>query len=298
MMRAILISILGLLLFYGCQKEDRTYVQKDSKLIDDLGNEFKIESVPRRVITLAPNLTELVFELGEGRTIIGNTLYCNFPDSANYPEKVGDLLTINLEKILELNPDIIFLTVEGNTKESYDKLIELGQKVFVSNPKNFEGIKKSLKDIARIFKKEKYAEKIISNWSNRFNIVKTIVKVEKPKTAMFLIALQPIMLAGKDTYINEFLTVCNLKNIADDSDVSYPVFSREQVLNRDPDYIIYSEGMNEDEESMKNAYPEWKDLSAIKNGNIIFIDADLYFRPGPRFIVALEDLASRIYGLN
>jgi cobalamin transport system substrate-binding protein len=298
MIRTILISLLGLLISYGCQKEDRTHVQKDSRLIDDLGIEFKIESVPKRVITLAPNLTELVFELGEGKSIIGNTLYCNFPDSANYAQKVGDLLTINLEKILELNPDIIFLTVEGNTEESYDKLIELGQKVFVSNPKNFKGIKKSLMDIGKIFKKDKHAAKIISKWNSRFTLVKSLVSNEKSKTAMFLIALQPIMLAGKDTYINEFLTVCNLKNIADDSDVSYPVFSREQVLKRDPDYIIYSDGMNEDEESMKNAYPEWKDLSAIKNGNIIFIDADLYFRPGPRFILALEDLAGRIYDLN
>ena len=288
MIRTILISLLGLLISYGCQKEDRTHVQKDSRLIDDLGIEFKIESVPKRVITLAPNLTELVFELGEGKSIIGNTLYCNFPDSANYAQKVGDLLTINLEKILELKPDIIFLTVEGNTKESYDKLIELGQKVFVSNPKNFKGIKKSLMDIGKIFKKDKHAAKIISKWNSRFTLVKSLVSN----------ALQPIMLAGKDTYINEFLTVCNLKNIADDSDVSYPVFSREQVLKRDPDYIIYSDGMNEDEESMKNAYPEWKDLSAIKNGNIIFIDADLYFRPGPRFILALEDLTGRIYDLN
>jgi iron complex transport system substrate-binding protein len=297
-MRIQLFFLLTLLVFQSCQKDHQSSVVNEAKLIDDLGIEFAVETIPKRVITLAPNLTELVFELGEGRSIIGNTLYCNYPDSAHNVEKVGDLLTINLEKILELKPDIIFLTVEGNTKESYDKLIELGQKVFVSNPKNFEGIKKSLKDIARIFKKEKYAEKILRYWSNRFNIVKTIVKGEKPKTAMFLIALQPIMLAGKDTYINEYLAVCNLKNIADDTDVSYPVFSREQVLNRDPDYIIYSDGMNEDEESMKNAYPEWKDLNAIKNGNIIFIDADLYFRPGPRFIVALEDLASRIYGLN
>ena len=297
-MRLFLFFLIGILLFTGCQKNIQPSSENEKKLIDDLGKEFFIESVPKRVITLAPNLTELIFEIGEGSSIIGNTLYCNFPDSANNIEKVGDLLTINLEKILELKPDIIFLTVEGNTKESYDKLIELGQRVFVSNPKNFEGIEKSLKDIGRIFKKEKYAAKIISNWNNRFDLVKTFINYEDTKTAMFLIALQPIMLAGKNTYITEYLVVCNLKNIADDSNVSYPVFSREQVLKRDPDYIIYSDGMNENEESMKYAYPEWKDLSAVKNGNIIFIDADLYFRPGPRFIVALEDLANKIYGSN
>jgi iron complex transport system substrate-binding protein len=297
-MHRLIIFIIGVLFFSDCYNDDTDPTVEDLKLVDDLGKQIQLDTVPERVITLAPNLTELVFELGKGKSIIGNTQYCNYPDSAKNVEKVGDLLTINFEKVLKLNPDIIFLTVEGNTEESYNKLIELGLKVFVSNPKNFDGIKKSLSDMGKIFKKENTSEIIIGKWNERISKVKSSISNEPPKTAMFLIALQPIMLAGSDTYLNEFLMVCRLKNIADDSDLSYPVFSREQVINRDPDYIIYSEGMNHDEEAFKNAYPEWSGLKAIKNNNIIFIDADLYFRPGPRFILALEDLTGKIYGLN
>jgi iron complex transport system substrate-binding protein len=287
-----------LLIIFGCGKDEHKQTEQPLKVVDDLGKSFSVDSIPQRVITLAPNLTEMIYELGVGNKLVGNTFYCNYPQQANDVEKVGDLLTINYEKILELKPDIILLTVEGNTKEGYDKLTELGFKVFISNPRDFEGIKKTLLDLSKIFDKEQTADFLIADWNGRLNKIKKVVDQNAEKSAMFLISLQPIMLAGNNTYINEFLKFCGIKNITEDTDVNYPVFSREQVLVRDPDYIFYSAGMNRDETEIKNAYPEWSKLSALKNGNLFFIDADLYFRPGPRFVLALEDLASKVYNKN
>jgi iron complex transport system substrate-binding protein len=292
------IFVMILLIIIGCGEIEKEQVGNKQNVVDDLGHSFSADSVPQRVITLAPNLTEMIYELGVGSKLIGNTLYCNYPEQAKDVEKVGDLLTINYEKILELKPDIIFLTVEGNTKEGYNKLTELGLNVFISNPRDFKGIKKTILDLSRLFKKEKMADSLIQNWNERLNHLKKVVDKNSHKSAMFLVSLQPIMLAGNNTYINEFLKFCGLKNITEDTDVNYPMFSREQVLVRNPDYIFYSDGMKKDEKDFKNAYPEWKNLSAVKKGNVIFIDSDLYFRPGPRFIIALEDLAASVYNLN
>ena len=127
-------SILFLLFFVllSCNENPETNVNK-SFILDDLGKTFEPKSKIERIVSLAPNLTELLFTLKVGNKIVGNTKYCNYPDSAKSIEKVGDLLTVDAEKIVTLKPDIIFITVEGNSKFDYDKLKQLGFNVFVSN---------------------------------------------------------------------------------------------------------------------------------------------------------------------
>jgi iron complex transport system substrate-binding protein len=261
---------------------------------DDLGNKFTTTTIPQRIITLAPNLTEIVYELGLEKKLVGNTLYCNYPEEAKKIEKVGDMLTFNFEKILTLKPDLIFITIEGNTKETYDKFRELGLKIFVSNPRNYEGIKKTVTDFGKIFKIEKATEKKIASWDSTISAIKNASKNESQKTAMFVVELKPLMLAGKNTFLNEFLLFNGLKNIAEDSPLNYPLFSREEILKRDPDFIIIPTDNGKEITKAEQIYPEWKTLKAVKNNNVIFVDRDLFSRPGTRFIDAVNDLHSKI----
>jgi len=290
-----LTSALLLLVLTNCEQKHRIKVSEKSVIVDDLDSSFHFESVPQRVITLAPNLTEMIYELGVDTFLIANTTYCNYPNEAKKIPKVGDLLTIDFEKIVSLKPDLIFITVEGNSKNSYDKLKEYGFQVFVSNPRDYEGIKKTLLDFSKIFKKNKMAQDKIIKWDSIVYKLKVDSRSIDPKSAMFLISIKPIMLAGKNTFVNEFLKFCNLKNIASVSDVNYPLFSREEILNQDPDYIIHSIMQKDVIIDIENAYPEWKNLNAIKNGQIISVDSDLFFRPGPRFVIALQDLYNKLY---
>lgn len=281
----------------SCSNQKRNTPLAD-KITDDLGNEFVFDKIPGRVITLAPNLTEMIYSLGLENYLIGNTLYCNYPAAAKRITKVGDMLSFDYEKIVTLKPDLIFITVEGNTKETYEKFRGLGLKLFVSNPRNFAGIKKTYLDFGRIFGIKEKAEREISAWDS------IAVKVSKGSEAfrgtsvLFLVELQPLMLAGKNTFLNEYLEFCGLKNIAADSPMNYPVFSREEILKRNPDYIIYPSDGRDDISVMTKTYPEWRDLKAIKEGHVIFADRDLYFRPGPRFAYALEDLYNHLNELE
>ncbi len=257
-----------------------------------MGYELFIPEAPEKIITLAPNLTEMVFSLGLENKLAGNTTYCNYPPVSDSIPKVGDLLNIDLEKILMISPDLIFITVEGNTKGNYEKLKEAGFKVFISNPRDFEGIKKTYRDISGIFNISEVAEKHIAEW----NACVEKVKMERDtaeKKSIFLVSIQPVMAAGCNTYINEFLKYCGLKNIACRTDMNYPVFSREEILVSNPDIIIIS-GMEESQINITGVYSEWKNLKAVKNDNVIIVEPDLFFRPGPRFTEALENLNNRI----
>ncbi len=289
------ISILLLLALTNCkQNHQETIIIHKSEIVDDLDSSFYFSSVPQRVITLAPNLTEMIYELGADSFLIGNTTYCNFPEEAKNITKVGDLLTVDYEKIVSLKPDLIFITVEGNSKNTYDKLKEYGFKVFVSNPRSFEGIKKTFSDFGEIFNKEKLVGYKIAEWDSIVDSIKIQSAKPDSASAMFLISIKPIMLAGGKTFVNEFLNFCGLKNISADSKVNYPLFSREEILIRNPKYIIHSFMQKDIALDIKKAYPEWKNLSAIKSNNIISVDPDLFFRPGPRFVIALQDLYRKL----
>ncbi len=262
---------------------------------DDLGNEINFDKIPRRIITLAPNLTEMIYDLALEKYLVGNTLYCNYPAAARKIEKIGDMLTFDFEKILTLKPDLILITVEGNTKQTYDKFRELGLKIFATNPRNFEGIKKSYMDMGKIFDITEATNNKIKMWDSVITKVTAESKNIQQAPAMFVIELKPLMLAGKNTFINQYLQICGLKNIAEDSPANYPMFSREDILKRNPDYIIYPTGGDDNISIIKNAYPEWARLKAIKNNNVIFVDRDLYMRPGPRFAEAVNDLFTRLH---
>lgn len=280
------------LFLFACNGNVKQSNNKNT-ITDDLGNSFVFDKVPQRIISLAPNLTEMFYSLGLEKHLVGNTLYCNYPEAAQKIEKVGDMLTFNFEKIVSLKPDLIFITVEGNTKSTYDKFHELGLKVFVSNPRNYQGIRKTYSDLGKIFSVSGKSEKSLAAWDSTLSSISKN-QFAKNKTAMFLVELRPVMLAGMNTFINEYLQFCGLKNIASDSKLNYPIFNREEVLKRDPDYIIYPTGGDDTIEMLKQAYPEWRRLKAIRNNNVIFIDRDLYLRPGPRFIEALADLSNQL----
>lgn len=292
-MKKYFLLLIVFIWFIGCSDKNEP-IQTAKSITDDLGNTFVIDKTPRRIITLAPNLTEMIYFLGLNKNLIGNTLYCNYPQAAQKVEKVGDMLSFNYEKILTLKPDLIFITVEGNTKETYDKFKELGLKIFVSNPRNFEGIKKTIVDFGKIFKIENIAAKKIAEWDSTIAEIKNTSSKGDQKTAMFSVELKPIMLAGKNTFINEYLEFCGLKNIAEDSPMNYPVFSREEILKRNPDFIIIPTEGGKNISEIEKLYPEWKSLKAVKNNKVLFVDRDLYSRPGSRFVDAVKDLFFRI----
>lgn len=289
-----IIYIFSIFILLACAQE-KNVDKSVSTITDDLGNKFVFDKKPERIITLAPNLTEMVYSLGLQKHLMGNTLYCNYPEEAKKIEKVGDMLTYDFEKIITLKPDLLFISVEGNTKETYDKFRELGLKIFVSNPRNYQGIKKTYSDFGKIFGVEKKAEDQIAKWDSVINFVASSSKSDTKKSAALMVEVSPIMIAGESTFFNEFFEICEIKNIASGIKMNYPVFSREKLLKQNPDYIFYPTALDDKLERVVNIYPEWKRLKSIKGKNFFLVDRDLYSRPGPRFAEAVQDMFNRLH---
>ncbi len=291
-MKLKLITILFLFLLIGCNKPQH---KSEGSLIikDDLNNAFSLSEIPQKVISLAPNLTEIIYFVGGERYLKGVTTYCKFPPEAKKKEKIGDLITVDYEKILKIKPDLIFMTIEGNTKAQYGKLKSLGFKVFVTNPRSFKGIENSILTIGKILGNEKTAAAKVDSINSELKRLGGNMPTLRD-SALFLISVQPLMAANKNTFIGEYLSFFGIKNTIRNSSQSYPVINIETLIKENPSMIILPEKMFPQLEEIINNNPILKRVSGIKNNRIIRINPDLYFKPGPRFAEALTDLKNKI----
>ena len=290
LLKVTALSLLLIFVFTNCNKPDKTKTAYKITLTDDLNNKINFTKQPKRIVSLAPSITEMIYFLDLGDKLVGNTLYCDYPEAAKKVTKVGDLLSIDAEKILMLKPDVVFVSVEGNTKENYQKLIKMGITVFVSNPRNYEGIKKTLSDLGKMFNKKNKVDSITTNWDKRVEKLHQLSANITPQNVMFIIELKPLIVAGKNTFLNEYINICGMKNIVDDSNLNYPILNREEVLKRNPSFILYATDKKNIKKLFLEMYPEWKNIDAVKKDNLFIIDANIFFRPGPRFINASEQL--------
>ncbi len=292
MKKSIVLAFI-LLAILSCNSETNHKIENKSVpniLVDEIGNEVEIPQKGSKVISLAPNLTEIFFFLDLENQLIGNTLYCNFPTQAEKIAKVGDLITLDYEKIMELKPDIILMTIEGNQKNQYQKLKELGFNIYVTNPRNFDGIFKSIISIGKLFGKEKLARGKIDSLDL---IVQNVTKFKKnSRKAVFLISVRPFIAASKNTFVNEYLKKTGLENGVFSDKINYPVLNPEELIRIKPQVIILPKKLKNEFEAILNENLLLK--NELRTTEIIPIDENIYFKPGPRFVEALLDLSRKI----
>lgn len=278
-MRSLKIHLLALLLVYNVFSQTVVY--------DDLGRKLEFQRIPQKVVSLAPSITETLFFLGLGGNIVGVTRYCNFPPEAQGKSIVGGVIDPNYEVIVSLKPELVIMTVEGNTREAFDKLLEIGIKVFVTNPRDFEGIFKTIKDFGKIFGVEARADHLIDSLKSEIGSIEKKNRFEKKLRVLVLLSLNPLITAGKNTFINEIIERAGGINIGGRLKQNYPVLNREEILKVNPDIIILTEPNIEVKDLLK-VFPEWKFVNAVKKGMIYKIDPDIVMRPSPRVILATK----------
>ncbi len=263
------------------------------EVYDDLNRKIHFANSPNRIVSLAPSITETLFFLGLGDKVVGVTRYCNFPPEAQTKAIIGGVIDPNYEIIVSLKPDLIIMTVEGNTKESFDKLSSLGFKIFVTNPRNFDGIFKTILDIGKICGVEDRAIFLIDSLKRELDKIKKNDIAKAKSKILVLLSLNPVMTAGKNTFINEIIEKAGGINVAGNSKQNYPIFNREEILKVNPDIIILTDPkVGKDE--LLNMFPEWKHIKAIKENKIFKIDPDILLRPSPRVVLATKIIAQLI----
>ena len=279
----------------GCNKSAEATGNEGYPLTitDSTGQSVTIDKEPQKVISLSPVITEIVAAVGAEEKLVGRTSFCDYPESAEKIEVIGDLITINVEKIIELKPDIVLGSafIDDNSKKTLESA---GIKVVtVYSEENLEGAYQDIATVGKILNNKAEADKVVKDMKAKVEEIKDLVTSTKNKPkAYYVVAFGAggEFTATGDTFINELIEIAGGVNVAaDGQNWSY---SLEKIIEKNPDMIIYSNMLLKEELIKSNGY---KDLSAVKSGKVYEIDSSLLERTGPRLAEGLEELTKIIH---
>lgn len=247
--------------------------------------------VPQRIISGMPSITEMLFTLELDDRIVGVTTNCNYPAAAKKKEKVGGFF-LNLEKVVLLKPDLVVM-LESAQDSDIERLIEYGLPVYTVDPDSVVEVVETIEELGLLTGEEDNAEWVAGQMVKRIQAVEEKVYGLSRKRVLVIVGYKPLIVVGKDNFINDILHYAGARNLAGEAGAAYPQYSFERLLLEDPDYIIIPEGLVKREEIRKDS--RWKALSAVQNDRILFINDDILSRPGPRVVEAIEEIAEFIH---
>lgn len=261
--------------------------QSQVTVVDDLGRTVTLAGFGKRIVSLAPSITETLFALGAGDQIVGVTDYCNYPPEARTKQHVGGMINPSIETIIGLHPDLILLSMEGNVRDDFTSLTSFGIPVFVTNPRTLAGIGHSIEQLGTLTGHSAEASHLARGFAAEADSITAQVKGQRIRTLCF-VSLEPIMVVGHNTFVNELLGRAGAENLAVNAAGTYPSYSREAVLSDNPDVIIVFSDVLTDTGHLTDLFPEWRNLSALQQHRVYIVNADLVSRPGPRAVDGLN----------
>ncbi|MFB0518427.1 MAG: cobalamin-binding protein [Acidobacteriota bacterium] len=247
---------------------------------------------PRRIISLAPNLTEILYFLEMEKEVVGVTDMCDYPEQVKGKPRIGGF-NPSMEKIVSLQPELILATRAGNRPEVVSRLEELGFPVMVTAARSVEGIFQSIINIGKVVSKEALARQKVQTLRARAMEVRRRVKGLRRVRVLFLIWHDPAMSPGGDTYLNDLIRWAGGESITAGEGENIVRLTREEIVLRQPEVIIAPPVARR---WLADSWRQWGSaLPAFIKHRVYSVDEDLVFRPGPRIVDGLEQVARLIH---
>ncbi|MFD3158212.1 ABC transporter substrate-binding protein [Haloimpatiens sp. FM7330] len=260
---------------------------------DSYDREITLDKEPKKIVSIAPNITETIFALEKQDKLVGRTDFCDYPKEAKNIQSIGGLSNPNIEKITELKPDVVIASTHFD-KKVLKKLESLNIKVLVLyGEDNFVGAYETIKKVGLVVNAQNKADKIVSNMKKKISTIEQKVKGKDTPSVYYVISYGKVgdYTATGETFINQLIKMAGGKNIA--SDAKGWKYSIEKLVEKNPDIVICSKYFNAKKGvKQTNGY---KDLSAVKNNKLFEVDNNLIDRQGPRLADGLEELAKTIH---
>ena len=270
----------------------REAISPGRELTDEIGRKVQIPRQVDRVVSLAPNLTEIVFALGDGNRLAGDTDFCDYPPEAIRKPHVGGLVNPNLEQIVSLMPDLVLATKSINRRETVSALDHIGLPVFVTDPRSVETMIASVEQIGRALGTEKSGETLAEDLRSRLADLDRRLAGAAPRRVLFVVWTDPLISVGRDTFIADALRHAGGRSVVD-TNAEWPHISLEEIVRLQPDVLVFASahaGETQRDIDALRARPGWKNLQAIERGKIVVV-SDAINRPAPRMVDAIEFLA-------
>jgi iron complex transport system substrate-binding protein len=277
------------------EAQSKTVVSKQTvypiTLKDGAGRSVTIAAEPKRIISVAPSNTEMVFALGKGSLLVGRSDFDDFPAEAKSVESIGGFFPPNFEKIVSLKPDLMLL-VAGSVADR-DKLVnDYKINVFVVDPQNFAALYESIGTLGQVLNSQEAATKVVGEMQKSVKEItdKTAKATTKPKV-FYEVWNEPLMTAGTDTFVDELITMAGGINAGGDVKGWAP-YSLEKLQAGNPDLLITGKDQVDKVKGRKG----WEGIKAVKESKVLSVsDPNLVVRPGPRLVLGLKWFAETLH---
>lgn len=263
---------------------------------DMLGRPVAVPDGPLRLVSLAPSLTEIVFALGRGDWLVGVTEFCDYPPAARSKPRIGGSMTPNLERVVQVRPDVVLATAEGNPRDKVAELTRLGIPVFAVKPDGYAGILASIRTLGHLLRAEAEAAALSQEMERRTAAIRRAVGGRPRPRVLYLVWADPLIAAGPSTFIHDLIGMAGGENVVRERAVPYPRLSWEEVLASAPEVILVATQMGGGDRPLNGgSWNAWQSIPAVRSGRILSIPGDTIHRPGPRVVDGLERLARAIH---
>ena len=263
---------------------------------DTTGRRVRVPVEPRRVIALAPSVTEIIFDLGQRALLKGASRFSDYPPEAGNLPKVGSYVHLDVERILALQPDLCIGIKDGNPLVAVEQLEKLGVPVFAVDAVDLRSTMESIEAIGGLLNAASRAQAIIGDMRRRIRRVADTAARAVQKPRVFVqIGVSPIVSVGEGTFINELITLAGGINVAAGSN-PYPRFSVEQVIAMAPDVMVISSMAREAVfEEVRARWMQWPTIPAVRRQAVFIAPTNIFDRPTPRLVDGLEQMARYIH---
>ena len=271
-----------------------TRLYKD--FVDEVGRTVRVPQPVQRVVSLAPSLTETIYALGLQDRLVGDTDFCDYPPDAQKKPKVGGAINPSLEQIVALRPDLVLVTKSLNRLETVHALDGLGIPSYATDPHTVEEIISSTERLAGVLGVPEAGAALASDLGRHLADLRQRMRGLPPRHVLFVVWSDPLISAGKNTFIADALRLAGASSIVDSSQ-DWPQMSLEEVVRLQPDFLVFAESHSDSGQSqfgLLAELPGWRGLDAVRNRRFAVI-SDAVNRPAPRIVSAIEDLARQLH---
>lgn len=264
------------------------------QMTDALGRKVVLKTEARRIVSLSPGLTEILFAIGAGKKLVGRSAFCDYPAEAALVATVGGFsgVTVSVEQIASLRPDLVLLSADMHSR-LVPLLEALSIPIFAIEPRTFDQVYRTIETIGTLTGDRGGAAQVIQVMRAKIRAVEERIRGQTPPSVFWELYDSPLLTSGGGTFVNEAIKAGGGRNIFEDSAESWPQVSFEQVLIRKPDWILAGSDNQQALDILKR--PLWQGIPAVRSKRLALIDADTVYRYGPRLADAVVAIAAILH---